>query len=160
MVSVTLDDDNRSVYCLPLEEETQLLIDNLQHLNHNFLNLMYQLARGTISKLPRTLLFFPLDNKHQRTYGLFMRCLLTISVGKKFQNLQIKEQQNKYIEMLTINLINMIKSSESFDEFMNYIEEWAKNVLHKEPFSFHKLSKVEELMGLFKDVDTKNMVPA
>ena len=159
-VSVTFDDDNRSVYCLPLEEETQLLIDRLLHLNHNFLYLMDQLARGTISEIPRTLLFFPPENKNQRTYGLFMHYLLTISVGKKFQNLQIQEQQNKDIDMLITNVLNMIKASDCFDEFMKYIEEWAKNVPEKESYSFHKLPKVEELMGLFKDVDTMNMVPA
>ena len=78
-----------------------------------------------------------------------MRCLLTISVGRKFQSLQIKEEQNQKIDKLIVNILNRIKQSAHFDKFINSVNEWMNNVLENEPYNSNRLSKVEELLRLF-----------
>ena len=147
---VTFDGD-KTVYCLPLEEETRLLIENLEHLNDNFSVLVKQLGQGAIDVIVRTLLFNYPKTINEKIYGLFMRCLLTISVGRKFQRLQIKEKQNQKIEKLTVNILNRIKESAHFNEFINSVNEWMRNVPEKEPFNSNRLLKVEELLRLFGD---------
>ena len=50
-------DGDKMVYCLTLEEETRLLIENFEHLNDNFSVLVEQLVQDTIDKIVRTLLY-------------------------------------------------------------------------------------------------------
>ena len=148
-MSVNFDGD-KTVYCLPLEEETRLLIENLEHLNDNFSVLVEQLGQGAVDVIVRTLLFNYPKTINENIYGLFMRCLLTVSVGRKFQRLQIKEEQNQKIEKLTVNILNRIKKSAYFNEFINSVNEWMRNVPEKEPFNSNRLLKVEELLRLLE----------